>query len=138
MTDGPWCDRMERDEWYQTLDPGIRFAVRVLHAAGFQTCQSCAGSGPFSELSHKKDGDRHGYLEPTIEMIASSGDDALGFGALAALRLHELPVSEIRRTWNIHNGLPYESLWSIVFSKSMEDRADDKPSFVHGYQARGS
>jgi hypothetical protein len=125
VTDGPWRDHMMPDGFYKAIDPGVRFAVRVLHAAGFETCQACQG------------GDGHAYHEPTVEMIASA-DDAQGFGAGAALQVYRLPVSKIGLTWNIRNGLPYEKLWSIVFSKTMEDRADDKPTFVHGHQARGS
>ena len=36
---------LKEEAFYQGLDDGIRFAVRVLHAAGFETCQSCEG-GP--------------------------------------------------------------------------------------------
>ena len=97
--------------------------ARVLHAAGFETCQSCQG------------GKGHSYPEPTIDMVAL-GDDAQGFGALAALRQYGLPVAELSITWRIANGLPFEKLWRIVFFKTMEDRADEKPIFVFGYVAR--
>lgn len=39
----PWRTKMMPDSWYLKLDRGIRFAVRVLHARGFETCQSCQG-----------------------------------------------------------------------------------------------
>ncbi len=119
----PLRTKILSDDFYRGLDPGIRFAVRVLHAAGFDTCQSCQG------------GDGHSYLEPTVDMVAG-GDDADGFGALAALAEFGLPVSGIAIFWNIKNGLPYEKLWRITFSKTMEARADEKPNFFQGYQAQ--
>jgi hypothetical protein len=112
---------MMPESWYLKLDPGIRFAVRVLHAAGgLETCQSCQG------------GKDHAYKEPTVEMICG-GSDAIGFRALSALYDYGLPVSELSIVWNIKHGLPYEKLWRVTFSKTMEDRANDKPMFVHGY-----
>jgi hypothetical protein len=105
---------------YQSLDRGIRFAVRVLHAAGFETCQSCQG------------GKGHAYSEPTVDLRAEA-DDARGFGALAALRTYGLPIAEVAIVWPVQNGFPYEKLWRVTFSKTMEDRADEKPRFVFGY-----
>lgn len=116
----PQRDHMLSEAFYPALDAGIRFAVRVLHAAGLETCQSCQG------------GKGHAYFEPTIDMI-STGDDAEGFRALAALQSHGLPVSEIAIAWPVRHGLPYERLWRITFRKTMEDRANDRPMFIHGY-----
>jgi hypothetical protein len=99
---------------YKSLDPGIRFAVRVLHVAGFETCQSCQG------------GKGHAYSEPTIEMRALA-DDAVGFGAIAALQQYGLPVADVSIVWPLRNGLPYEKLWRITFFKTMEDRANEAP-----------
>ena len=107
---------------YRSLDPGIRFAVRVLHAAGFETCQSCQG------------GKGHAYDKPTVDLRAEA-DDARGFGALAALRSYGLPIAEVAIVWPVRNGYPYEKLWRITFGKTIEDRADEKPSFVFGYIA---
>jgi hypothetical protein len=118
----PMRDKMWSDKSYENLDPGIRFAVRVLHAAGFETCQSCQG------------GKGHAYDRPTIEMI-STGSDAEGFGALAALQAYGLPVADIAIRWPVRNGLPYERLWCITFTVAMEDRADHKPMFVCGYRS---
>jgi hypothetical protein len=120
----PLRDKMWPDAAYRDLDAGIRFAVRVLHAAGFETCQSCQG------------GKGHPYPDPTIEMV-STGDDAMGFGALAALQAYGLPVADISIRWPVRNGLPYERLWAITFYKTMEDRADEKPMFVCSYRAQG-
>lgn len=120
----PIRDKMWPDKSYDGLDVGIRFAVRVLHAAGFETCQSCQG------------GKGHAYDRPTVEM-RSTGDDSEGFGALAALQVYGLPVADIAIRWPVRNGLPYEKLWTITFRTTMEDRANDKPSFVYGYRAQG-
>lgn len=119
----PIRNMMASDDWYQTLDRGIRFAVRVLHAAGFETCQSCQG------------GKGHAYDEPTVDMV-STGDDAEGFGALAALQSYGLPVSAVAIVWPVRNGLPYERLWRITFRREMAERANDTPIFIYGYQAQ--
>ena len=119
----PLRTKIYSEDFYRGLDPGISFAVRVLHAYGFETCQSCQG------------GDGHSYLEPTVDMVAR-GDDAEGFGALAALTDFGLPVWGLAIFCKIKNGLPYEKLWRITFSKTMEARANDKPNFFHGYQAQ--
>lgn len=119
----PFRNMMEPEAFYMSLDAGVRFAVRVLHANGFETCQSCQG------------GRGHAYLEPTVEMIAGA-DDAEGFGALAALQAYGLPLSEISIVWHVRSGLPYEKNWRITFTKTMEDRANEKPLFVYGYQAQ--
>lgn len=112
---------MASEDFYRQLDAGIRFPVRILHAAGFDTCQSCQG------------GVGHSYPDPTIDLVAR-GDDANGFGALDALRDYGLPVSTVAIVWNIQNGLPFEKLWRITFVKSMEDRADEEPIFIYGYE----
>lgn len=114
---------MAPEPWYLKLDKGIRFPVRVLHAAGFETCQSCQG------------GKGHPYDQATIEMIAT-GDDSEGFGALAALQAYGLPVDAVAIVWPVKNGLPYERLWRITFSRDMQDRTHDKPIFIYGYQAQ--
>ena len=111
-------EKMWTDQEYSLLDPGIRFAVRVLHAYCIDTCQSCQG------------GDGHAYDHPTVDLIAS--DDAEGFAAIAVLRRYGLPVCELSIVWNIANGLPYEKLWRITFAKTMEGRANDRPNFVLG------
>ena len=124
ITVGPIRDMMMPDEFYEDLDSGIRFAVRVLHAAGgMETCQSCQG------------GKGHSYDRPTVDMVCT-GDDAKGFRALAALCEYGLPVYDVSIVWNIKNWLPYEKLWRITFSRTMEDRADEVPLFVHSYRAQ--
>jgi hypothetical protein len=122
MTDeaqsAPKRDMIMPESFYLRLDVGIRFAVRVLHAAGgVETCQSCQG------------GKGHAYDRPTIDMIAG-GSDAKGFLALSALVDYGLPVADIAILWNVKNGLPYEKLWRITFTETMEARADEKPIFA--------
>ena len=118
----PLRDMMMSEEFYQSLDVGIRFAVRVLHAAGgIETCQSCQG------------GKGHCYDRPTIDMIAT-GEDALGFRALAALAEYHLRVVDVAILWNVRNFLPYKKLWRITFITTMETRADEMPMFVHSYR----
>jgi hypothetical protein len=114
---------MMPEKFYMALDPGIRFAVRVLHATGFETCQSCQG------------GKGHAYLEPSIDAVATA-DDATGFGALAALRDYGLPVSALAIIWPVRNGLPYEKLWRIAFARTMEERANETPIFLYRYTAK--
>lgn len=109
------------EEAYQRLDPGIRFAVRILHANGIETGQSCQG------------GEGHCYEHPTIEFGAGA-DDANGFRALSILQIYGLKVFALSIHWSIFNGLPYEKLWRIEFIRSMEERANDKPELVWGYQ----
>jgi hypothetical protein len=110
------------EAFYQDLDPGIRFAVRVLHANGFETCQSCQG------------GKDHSYIEPTVDMVAGGFGDAAGMEVLGPLTSYGLQVSNIALVWSIDQGLPYEKLWRITFCASMESRADEKPNPVWSYQ----
>ncbi len=118
-----WHTYVADEAFYAELDAGIRFAVRVLHARGFETCQSCHG------------GVGHAYDVPTVDLVAA-GRDATGFAALAALVDYGLPVDGIALYWPVANGLPYERLWRITFWKTMDDRADEKPNFIHGAQSQ--
>lgn len=113
---------MMPERFYQTLDKGIRFAVRVLHAKGFETCQSCQG------------GKGHCYREPTIDLI-STGDDAWGLAAVSALQDYGISVTDVSITWRIRNGLPCERIWRIQLCQTWEDRANEIPIFIYGYQA---
>jgi hypothetical protein len=106
--------------FYAEIDKGIRFAVRVLHARGIDTCQSCQG------------GPGHAYDRPTVD-LPTTADDATGFAALAALAEYGLPVADVALHWPVRHGLPYEKLWRITFWETMEDRADEEPLFVYGY-----
>lgn len=114
------------DAWYtggaddHRLDVGIRFAVRVLHAAGISTSQSCEG------------GAGHAYPEPTIDLEAEDGE---GLRAVAALEAYGLEVHELSRVWGIRHGMPYQVVWRVVLRRAHPERADDRPMFVQGTQA---
>ncbi len=125
MSDAPVRNHMSEESVYQTMDAGIRFAVRVLHAAGIgDTCQSCQG------------GEGHSYDRPSID-LGAGGSDALGFAALAALHAYGIDVRDVSIVWSIQNGLPYEKLWRITLWKSYPERADEQPVFVASYVASG-
>jgi len=118
----PLRDMMMPEAWYQTLDEGIRFAVRVLHAAGFETCQSCQG------------GKGHSYNDATVDMPTNTNDYEI-FGALAALSAYGLPVESVAVVWNVQkHGLINEKIGRITFWRSMEERADEQPMFTWGYR----
>lgn len=117
----PVRNSMWPNESYKSLDAGIRFAVRVLHADGIETCQSCEG------------GEGHAYDRPTIDMIAGPSDSA-GLAAVAALWTYGLPVYDLSKVWPIKHGMPYEFLWRVTFSAPCPERADDLPMFVKHYQ----
>lgn len=116
---------MQPESLYRGIDPGIRFAVRVLHAAGIDTHQSCQG------------GRGHSYEVPSVD-FAGGWSGAEGFAALAALQAYRLPVRDVAMLWNVANGLPVERFWRITFSETMEDRADERPMFIRGYVARSA
>lgn len=117
-------DQMMADEWYEKLDAGIRFPVRVLHAAGgIETCQSCEG------------GAGHAYDRPSIDLV-SSGSDAIGFRALAALTEYGIDVWDVAIIWAVKHGLPYERIWRVALRHTYPDRAREQPIFVYGYEAQ--
>jgi hypothetical protein len=74
--------------------------VDILDAAGIETFESCQG------------GDGHAFLEPTIRFYGDRGE---GFRALALAIAHDLPVSELRRYWQIVNGEPEGPHWELTF-----------------------
>ena len=117
-------DMMWSDKSYDKLDKGIRFAVKVLHAHGIETGQSCQG------------GKGHSYDHPTID--TSKGDSGMDiFGAFYVLSQYGLPVRDISLVWDIgHHGVPGECIGRITFHRTMEDRADEWPMFVCHYMPR--
>jgi hypothetical protein len=83
------------------LDPGIRHYVLILRSQGIETFQSCQG------------GPGHTYLEPTIEF---HGGKSEGPRAVAAAFAYGLPVSELRRVWNISDSELDGPIWSMTFA----------------------
>lgn len=90
-----------REDWLASLDSGIARHVDILEAAGVETFESCQG------------GDGHAFLEPTIRFYGNRGE---GFRALALAITHGLPVSEVRRYWQIVDGEPEGPHWELTFS----------------------
>src|SRR5690348_7335190 len=84
----PLWTKMWVPEHYEGLDPGIRFAVKVLHANGIETGQSCEG------------GDGHAYDRPTVD-LAGGVDGSEGFAALHYLSQYGLPVQDIAMLWDV-------------------------------------
>lgn len=110
--------KMMPESWYARLDAGIRFPVRVLHAAGgIETCQSCQG------------GDGHDYDRPTIDLCYNDG---AGLRALAALHEFGLEVRDLAILWHVSHGLPEERIWRVTLRRSWEERADEPLTFANG------
>lgn len=91
-------------EFDPPLDVGIRQAVEILSRAGIETFESCEG------------GPGHSYAEPTVRF---HGDRSEGFRALALALQNNLPVSALRRAWNITDGEPTGPIWEIVFWRKL-------------------
>lgn len=108
--------------WYESLDPGIRYAVRVLHAHGIETCQSCEGGG------------EHAYEKPTVDLLAGP-QDAAGFQAVAILHSHGLPVDGVSLVWLVTDGKPYEPIWRVTFREKLDGWMHTTPMFTWCYQA---
>jgi hypothetical protein len=109
------------DAWYQQLDEGIRFAVRVLHARGIQTGQSCQG------------GPGHSYEDPTVDV--SGGGRFDGWAALAALEEYGLRVSNVSLVWTVRDGLVDDTFWRLTLRRAWPERADEAPIFAWNYHA---
>lgn len=103
-------------EYHSPLDPGIARAVHILNEAGIETYESCQG------------GDGHSYPEPAVRFHGGRGE---GLRALGIALTHALPVSCLRRIWNIIDGEPSGPNWEIVFWKTLEP----EPSIGQQHQA---
>src|SRR5688572_20875213 len=116
MMPDDWYTEKREDHW---IDAGIRFPLRVIHAAGVSTNQSCEG------------GSGHAYHVPTIDL---DGDDGAGLIAVAALRGYGIDVSSLARVWLIADGMPSQApIWRVELRRAWPERADNVPMFVHGY-----
>ncbi len=82
------------------LDKGIETYVRLLHAYGIETYESCEG------------GEGHSYSEPTVRF---HGNSSVGFMALHIALEHGFPVKGIGRVWDIIDGQPTGPNWEMVF-----------------------
>lgn len=82
-------------------DRGIKRAVECLRANGVETFESCEG------------GPGHAYPEPTVRF---HGTPEAGWRAMSVCLAHGLPVSELRRVWDVLNsGEPTGPYWEVVF-----------------------
>jgi hypothetical protein len=85
------------------LDNGIKDTVMALRREGIETFESCEGSAG------------HAYPEPTIAFRGGPGE---GWRALSFCLAWGLPVSQLRRIWNVlDRNEPTGPYWEIVFYK---------------------
>ena len=91
-----------KKEFSPPLDPGITEAVHILCKGGVETFESCEG------------GEGHSYPEPTVRFHGNSG---AGWHALGIALDHALPVSHLRRAWDINEECPDGPYWELVFYK---------------------
>jgi hypothetical protein len=96
--------RKRQPDWESFIDLGIVRAVRLLNERGIETFESCQG------------GDGHCYPEPTVRF---HGDRSEGFRALSIVMQHALPVSSLRRIWQIVDTDPTGPYWEIVFREKL-------------------
>lgn len=92
------------------LDPGIAPYVDALRAAGVETYESCQG------------GEGHAFPVPTVRF---HGNNAAGLRALSAALDADLPVSGLRRVWDVIAREATGPTWEMVFSRmSFEHRLE--------------
>lgn len=96
---------MNTETFSPPLDPGIAKIVEILRAAGVETFESCEG------------GSGHSFLEPTVRFHGNSG---AGHHALGIAMTYVLPVSQLRRTWDVVEGCPTGPYWELVFRKKFQ------------------
>jgi hypothetical protein len=82
------------------LDEGIRDIVLTLLANGVETFESCEG------------GDGHSFPEPTVRFEGTSSE---GLRALSIALENGLPVSELRRSWGVIDGVIHGPWWVMTF-----------------------
>jgi len=85
------------------LDRGIRKYVEILRAEGVETYESCEG------------GEGHSFPEPTVRFY---GERAEGFRVLSIALQNRMPVSVLRRIWQVNDGESVGPDWEIVFIRS--------------------
>jgi hypothetical protein len=114
MNDDDTLDRHDIDG-ETPLDPGIRRYVLVLRAQGIETFESCQGT------------DGHSFLEPTVRFHGGPGE---GYRAVAIAIAHGLPMSALRRYYDVLDGWLDGPRWEMTFSHA------DEPMQVHGATAQ--
>jgi hypothetical protein len=88
-----------------TYDPGIAKAVKILQQEDVETFESCEG------------GPGHAFPEPTIRF---HGNPGAGWRAVSVCLTFGLPVSELRRVWDIlDRNDPTGPYWEVVFRQKV-------------------
>ncbi len=82
------------------LDAGIRRYVLLLRSGGVETFESCQG------------GEGHPFPEPTIRFHGGMG---AGFKAFGVARELGLPVSSVRLSYAVLDGLLNGPWWEMTF-----------------------
>lgn len=82
------------------LDPGIRRYVLILRGQGIETFESCQG------------GDGHVFPEPTVRF---HGNSVEGYRAFTAAMNYGLPVSALRRYYQVIDGQLEGPWWEMTF-----------------------
>jgi len=91
-----------RDSYFEPpLDAGIREIVVTLIAAGVETFESCQG------------GEGYSYPEPTVCFEGSLSE---GLRAASVAIAYGLPVSRLRHTWAIRDGMLHGPWWEMTFT----------------------
>jgi len=91
------------------LDAGIRDYVLILRANGVETYESCEG------------GLGHSSPDPIVRF---HGNRWAGYTAFAVAMEHGLPVLELRRVWDAHDGELDGPRWALVFRHRADHRVD--------------
>ena len=83
-----------------SLDPGIRRYVLILRAQGIETFESCQG------------GAGHAFPEPTVRF---HGNAVEGYRAFTAAMNYGLPVTSLRRYYQVVDGWLEGPCWEMTF-----------------------
>ena len=109
LRDGAGTAISER-EFEPPLDAGIERVVLILREQGIETFESCEG------------GVGHAFPVPTVRF---HGEHSEGFRAFAIAQCHALPVSELRRVWDVIAGEPEGPHWEMTFRWTAAPDTDD-------------
>ena len=93
---------MKKEVFSPTLDAGIAEFVHILRDAGVETFESCEG------------GAGHSFPRPTVRFHGNAG---AGHHAMGVALMHALPVTALRRAWDVEEGCPTGPCWELVFLK---------------------
>jgi len=116
-------ERAREFQFEPELDEGIREIVITLIKNGVETFESCEG------------GRGHSFPEPTVRF---EGSAAAGLRALAIAIDNGLPVSRLRRTWGMIDGVIHGPWWEMTFWPPVgSPQWEDRDTAARYAQARG-